>query len=119
MYIHQRQNWPYFTWNDAVITTLLSDVRYAQGRLLGQMEALGFSHRQQASWATLTQDVRLFDGFEGKFTSSQWAKLVKCSQDSANRDISDLIKRQVLVKDEAGGRSTRYSLIEGAEPTKS
>jgi Fic family protein len=62
---------------------------------------------------------RLFDGFEAKLTSSKWAKLVKCSQDSANRDISDLIKRQVLVKDEAGGRSTSYSLKEGAEPTKS
>ncbi len=372
MYIHQRQNWPHFTWNDAVITTLLSDVRHAQGRLLGQMDALGFSLRQEASWATLTQDVlktseiegkkldtqqvrssiarrmgieiaalsyvdrsvegivevmldatgrhrepldeerllgwhaalfptgrsgavrimvgnwrneqsgpmqvvsgaegrervhfeapshdrlkpemtqflawlnsppatdlvlmsalahfyfvtihpfddgngriaraisdlilarsenssqrfysmsaqilqernayydileacqrgdlnltawiewylnclkraigssnevlglvlkkatfwqrhegetfnerqrailnRLFDGFEGKLTSSKWAKLLKCSQDTANRDISDLIKRQVLVKDEAGGRSTSYSLKEGAEPTKS
>jgi Fic family protein len=372
MYIHQRQNWPHFTWNDAVITTLLSDVRHAQGRLLGQMEALGFPLRQEATWVTLTQDVlktseiegekldtqqvrssiarrmgieiaalpsvdrsvegivevmldatgrqrepldeerlfgwhaalfptgrsgsvritvgnwrneqsgpmqvvsgadgrervhfeapshdrlkpemtqflawlnstpatdlvlmsalahfyfvtihpfddgngriaraiadmilarsenssqrfysmsaqilqernayydileacqrgglnisawiewylnclkraigssnevlglvfkkatfwqrhegetfnerqrailnRLFDGFEGKLTSSKWAKLAKCSQDTANRDISDLIKRRVLVKDEAGGRSTSYSLKEGAEPAKS
>lgn len=53
---------------------------------------------------------RLFDGFEGKLTSSKWARLAKCSQDTAHRDITDLIRRQVLVKDEAGGRSTSYSL---------
>jgi Fic family protein len=53
---------------------------------------------------------RLLDGFEGKLTSSKWAKLTKCSQDSALRDISDLLDRQILAKDEAGGRSTSYNL---------
>ena len=53
---------------------------------------------------------RLLDGFEGKLTSSKWAKLTKCSQDTALRDISDLLDRQILTKDEAGGRSTSYRL---------
>jgi Fic family protein len=53
---------------------------------------------------------RLLDGFEGKLTSSKWAKLTKCSQDTALRDISDLLNRQILAKDEAGGRSTSYEL---------
>ena len=53
---------------------------------------------------------RLLDGFEGKLTSSKWAKLAKCSQDTALRDIDDLVRRGVLVKDPAGGRSTSYSL---------
>jgi Fic family protein len=53
---------------------------------------------------------RLLDGFEGKLTSSKWAKLTKCSQDTALRDISDLVNRSVLTKDEAGGRSTSYTL---------
>src|SRR5437667_361065 len=53
---------------------------------------------------------RLLDGFEGKLTSSKWAKLTKCSQDTALRDISDLLNRQILTKDEAGGRSTSYAL---------
>jgi len=53
---------------------------------------------------------RLLDGFEGKLTSSKWAKLTKCSQDTALRDISDLLNRQILTKDEAGGRSTSYEL---------
>ncbi len=54
---------------------------------------------------------RLLDGFEGKLTSSKWAKLTKCSQDTALRDISDLLSRQILAKDEAGGRSTSYTLV--------
>jgi Fic family protein len=53
---------------------------------------------------------RLFDGFEGKLTSSKWAKIAKCSQDTALRDIDDLLRRNVLVKDAGGGRSTSYSL---------
>ena len=53
---------------------------------------------------------RLLDGFEGKLTSSKWAKVTKCSQDTALRDISDLLDRQILAKDEAGGRSTSYRL---------
>ena len=53
---------------------------------------------------------RLFDGFEGKLTSSKWAKIAKCSADTAQRDIADLVARGILAKDAAGGRSTSYSL---------
>lgn len=53
---------------------------------------------------------RLLDGFEGKLTSSKWAALTKSSQDTAGRDIDDLLKRGVLVKNPGGGRSTSYSL---------
>ena len=53
---------------------------------------------------------RLLDGFEGKLTSSKWAKLTKCSQDTALRDINDLLAQGVLVKESAGGRSTSYVL---------
>jgi Fic family protein len=55
---------------------------------------------------------RLLDDFEGKLTSSKWAKVEKCSPDTALRDISDLLERGILIKDEAGGRSTSYSLAE-------
>jgi len=55
---------------------------------------------------------RLLDGFEGKLTSSKYAILTKCSQDTASRDIDDLIKQSILAKDPGGGRSTSYSLVE-------
>jgi len=57
---------------------------------------------------------QLLNGFEGKLTSSKWAKLAKCSQDTALRDIEDLVRNGVLKKDGAGGRSTSYSLAEFA-----
>lgn len=53
---------------------------------------------------------KLLDGFEGKMTSSKYAKLVKCSEDTSLRDIRALVERGVLVKNEAGGRSTSYTL---------
>ncbi|MGE0623828.1 MAG: Fic family protein [Pseudomonadales bacterium] len=55
---------------------------------------------------------RLLDGnFEGKLTSSKWARLNNCSQDTAYRDITDLVERGALQKDPGGGRSTSYSLV--------
>lgn len=54
---------------------------------------------------------RLMDGFDGKLTSSKWAKIAKCSKDSAVRDINDLIDKGILQKESAGGRSTNYELI--------
>ncbi|MGH7794217.1 MAG: Fic family protein [Candidatus Binatia bacterium] len=54
---------------------------------------------------------KLLDGFEGKLTSSKWATITQCSQDTASRDIVDLVQRGVLAKDPAGGRSTSYSLV--------
>lgn len=54
---------------------------------------------------------KMLDGFTGKLTSSKWAKITKCSADTALRDINDLINKQVLQKDLAGGRSTNYELV--------
>src|SRR5580698_5316871 len=53
---------------------------------------------------------RLLDGFEGKLTTSKWAKLAKCSQDTATRDILALVRQGVLKRNAEGGRSTSYSI---------
>jgi Fic family protein len=57
---------------------------------------------------------RLFDGFEGKLTSSKWARIEKSSPDTALRDITDLVERGILEKGAGGGRSTSYSLVKEA-----
>ncbi len=54
---------------------------------------------------------KLLDGFEGKLTTSKWGKICKCSQDTALRDIQDLIRKEILQKEASGGRSTNYELI--------
>lgn len=68
-------------------------------------------------WATTPLNERqvkllnkLLDGFDGKLTTSKWAAIAKCSQDTALRDIGDLLTRGVLRKAGAGGRSTSYAL---------
>ncbi|MEO7660497.1 MAG: DUF4172 domain-containing protein, partial [Pyrinomonadaceae bacterium] len=53
---------------------------------------------------------RILDGFEGKLTSTKWALLAKCSQDTATRDIDDLVQKGILIRGAAGGRSTSYDL---------
>lgn len=55
---------------------------------------------------------KLLDGFTGKLNTSKWAAITKCSQDTALRDIQDLINKNILVKEKGGGRSTSYILIE-------
>ena len=54
---------------------------------------------------------RLLDGFEGKLTSSKWARIAKCSQDTAGRDIQTLLEKGVLCKAPGGGRSSSYELM--------
>lgn len=53
-----------------------------------------------------------FDGFFGKLSTGKWAKIAKCSTDTALNDIRDLIEKGVLKKAEEGGRSTNYILVE-------
>jgi Fic family protein len=59
---------------------------------------------------------RLLDGFEGKLTTSKYAKLAKCSQDTALRDILPLVERHILARRPEGGRSTSYALA-AIDPT--
>jgi len=54
---------------------------------------------------------KMQEDFFGKLTSSKWAKIAKCSQDTAGRDIQDLLSKNVLFKEEGGGRSTGYGLV--------
>ncbi|MCK5022793.1 MAG: Fic family protein [Candidatus Aenigmarchaeota archaeon] len=55
---------------------------------------------------------KILDGFDGKLKSSKWAKITKCSSDTALRDIKDLIEKGILKQEESGGRSTNYELID-------
>ena len=87
----------------------------------GTEEVLGHVLHKARFWEAMAGEIfserqravinRLLDGFEGKLTSSKWAKLTKVSSDTALRDITDLVDRGVLEKEDAGGRSTSYRLV--------
>jgi Fic family protein len=88
---------------DGARTTLAAV--FAKARFWEPLQGMPVNQRQQLVLN------RLLDGFEGKLTTSKYAKLAKCSQDTAWRDILQLVERGVLVRDSAGGRSTSYGLI--------
>ena len=66
MYIYQQPSWPSFTWQPAALEASLGAVRHQQGRVLGHMQALGFSAQAEATWHTLTLDVLKSSEIEGE-----------------------------------------------------
>ena len=71
MYIHELQDWPRFTWDREKLAEPLAAVRHRQGRLVGHMEALGFTLRQEAVLQTLTADVVKSSEIEGEKLDSE------------------------------------------------
>ncbi|HTE01466.1 MAG TPA: Fic family protein [Mucilaginibacter sp.] len=71
MYIHQLKEWPNFTWNAEKILPVLGDVRHRQGKLLGQMNALGFKIKEAAFLDTLTLDVTKSSEIEGEHLNTE------------------------------------------------
>lgn len=101
-------------WQAWFTKCLLRAVEGAHGTLDSVIKKARFwrrFERQPLSERQIAVLNRLLDGFEGKLTTSKWAKLAKCSQDTAYRDIQNLIDRGALKKDPGGGRSTSYSLV--------
>ncbi|WP_020530333.1 Fic family protein [Flexithrix dorotheae] len=82
------------------------------------LEKVVFKHRFWARHSGLVLNDRqvkilmmLMEEFKGNLTSGKWAKIAKCSSDTALRDIQDLIRKGILQKRQEGGRSTNYELI--------
>jgi len=71
MYIHERENWTNFYWNNEKILPTLATTRHLQGKLLGQMESLGFELTEKATWETLILDVVDTSRIEGEFLNPE------------------------------------------------
>lgn len=65
-YIYEHKNWTYFTWDDKAINVLFGEVRLMQGKIIGQMSALGFSAKEEATLTSLTLDVVKSSEIEGE-----------------------------------------------------
>lgn len=101
-------------WLEWFLTCLLRAIQGA-GETLAQVLAKARFWQHWAGTPLNDRQIKLLnkllDGFEGKLTSSKWAAVAKCSQDTALRDITELLERGVLKKSEASGRSTSYELM--------
>jgi Fic family protein len=100
-------------WMDWFLGCMGRAIRGAQAMLAAVLSKARFW--ESVADVTLNGRQRLvlnrhLEGFEGKLTTSTWAKLAKCSQDTALRDILPLVERGILVRNPEGGRSTSYSL---------
>lgn len=71
MYIHERENWTNFYWDNAKVTPILASVRHLQGRLLGRMESLGFDFIERATLESLILDVVDTSRIEGEFLNPE------------------------------------------------
>jgi Fic family protein len=103
---------PWVTWFLACLKRAFDG---AESHLAAIVAKAQFWHRHRSR--TLNERQRfmlnkLLDGFDGKLTSTTWAKITKSSPDTALRDIGDLIEKSILKRDEGGGRSTSYSLVD-------
>jgi len=65
-YIYEYKNWTDFTWQDLVINSIFGEVRLIQGKIIGQMNALGFSAKEEATLTALTLDVVKSSEIEGE-----------------------------------------------------
>lgn len=105
-------------WMEWFLGCLQRAIEGAEGTLSTVLSKARFWQRHQAAQLNGRQIKvlnQLLDGFEGKLTSSKWAKIGKCSQDTAIRDIVALIEMNILSKGPAGGRSTSYALTSPAD----
>ena len=65
-YIYEYKEWPNFTWDDKAINAIFGEVKLLQGKIIGQMQALGFSSREEAMLTTLSLDVVKSSEIEGE-----------------------------------------------------
>jgi len=101
------------TWQDWFLRCLERAIVGAESTLGAVMNKARFWRRYAAEPFNERQIIvlnKLMGGFDGKLTTSKWAKLANCSQDTAYRDILNLLALGALQKDPGGGRSTSYSL---------
>lgn len=71
MYIHERENWTNFVWDNDKLSPILASVRHLQGRLLGRMESLGFDFIERATLESLILDVVDTSRIEGEFLNPE------------------------------------------------
>ena len=118
----QRETMDVSAWQEWFLACLGRAIDDAQATLSGVLAKARFWERAARVPLNGRQRLvlgRLVDGgFKGKLTTSKWGKLAKCSQDTALRDIQELVGHGIMVRSREGGRSTSYELVRGFPATQ-
>lgn len=110
----QHSNMDVTEWLRWFLTTLSASLQMAISTTDRTLEKAAFWAKMEGTVISERQRKvlnMLWDGFEGKLNTQKWAKINHCSQDTALRDIQDLIAKKALRKADEGGRSTNYCLM--------
>ncbi len=101
-------------WLQWFLNCLMSSLHATENTLSKVLYKVSFWEKHKNTSLNTRQKLmvnKLLDGFDGKLTSSKWAKITKCSPDTALRDMQDLINKDILQKEDGGGRSTSYIVV--------
>ncbi len=101
---------PWLNWFLSCLLRALNTALQNTGQVLRKA---AFWDKHQATELNSRQRLminKLLDGFDGKLKTSKWAKIAKCSSDTALRDVKDLLGKHILRQEKEGGRSTNYEL---------
>ncbi len=101
---------PWMEWFLGCLGRAIDGAQVVLGAVLGKARFWGTNQGCSVNERQRLVINRLLDGFEGKLTTSKYATLAKCSQDTAHRDILTLVDHGVLARNPEGVRSTSYSL---------
>ena len=102
-------------WLDWFLNCLFRALKSTEDTITRTLGKAGFWEKHKETELNSRQRLmlnKLLDGFTGKLKTSKWAKITKCSVDTALRDIKDLMNKRILKQEESGGRSTNYEIIE-------
>ena len=106
---------PWLTWFLACLDRALGRAEQTLAAVIDRARLWEFINRQSVNERQRLIVNRLTDGFEGHLTTSKYAKIAKCSTDTALRDIRELLERGIIVQNQGGGRNTSYRIAAIAE----
>ncbi len=110
----QHSNGDITDWLDWFLNCLLRALIVTEENLKTVLQKADFWDKHKETILNSRQRLmlnKLLDGFDGKLKTSKWAKISKCSADTALRDIKDLMAKGILKQEDSGGRSTNYELV--------
>lgn len=117
-YLWEEKEWPNLRWDDKLLSPLLTDVRHEQGRLLGRMEGLGFTLRQDAVFRTLSSEIVKTSEIEGEILDVEQVRSsvarrlgIKYPAKPSGKDVDGIVEILIDATENFDGKLTQKRLF--------